>query len=466
VSPKPTLIVDESSARQVLLLKAFEAEDSAAWTVDDRAWASRLARDAGSAGHPPEHFVVERARHASQRLRARDAGLARWLDARPALWRWVLAAVLLGLVGGVAVDRIGPAQHINLLAPPVWLLVAWNLAVYVGIALQALMPRRAAARAPAGGRGLRRWLPPLWNPGLPRGPAAQRLALDWVPLALPLNTARAALLLHLAAATLALGLAGGMYLRGLVLDYRAGWQSTFLEAPTVHQVLTRLLAPASQVTGIALPGVEELAALRITPPAVAQGPAAGWIHLFAATLGLFVIGPRLLLAALAAWRVRSLRARWSLPWQDPYFQRLLAQGRGGPAQVWVLPHASALSAQAALGLQKLLAQDADLGLHLQLADPVPYGDEDQPEHCRPPPGTTLVVLLVDLTVTPEAEVHGRLLDTLRANTAALPLLLVADESAFVRRFGADSARRAERQGAWQRFAQSQGLRLRCATLAG
>ena len=261
---------------------------------------------------------------------------------------------------------------------------------------------------------------------LPRGPAAQRLALDWVPLALPLNTARAALLLHLAAATLALGLAGGMYLRGLVLDYRAGWQSTFLEAPTVHQVLTRLLAPASQVTGIALPGVEELAALRITPPAVAQGPAAGWIHLFAATLGLFV----------------------------------------GRPQVWVLPHASALSAQAALGLQKLLAQDADLGLHLQLADPVPYGDEDQPEHCRPPPGTTLVVLLVDLTVTPEAEVHGRLLDTLRANTAALPLLLVADESAFVRRFGADSARRAERQGAWHRFAQSQGLRLRCATLAG
>lgn len=77
MSPKPTLTVDESSARQVLLLKAFEAEDSAAWTVDDRAWASRLARDAGSAGHPPEHFVVERARHASQRLRARDAGLAR-----------------------------------------------------------------------------------------------------------------------------------------------------------------------------------------------------------------------------------------------------------------------------------------------------------------------------------------------------------------------------------------------------
>ena len=53
------------------------------------------------------------------------------------------------------------------------------------------------------------------------------------------------LLMHALAAALALGLIGGMYLRGLVFDVRAGWQSTFLDAGSVHAFLATALAPAS-----------------------------------------------------------------------------------------------------------------------------------------------------------------------------------------------------------------------------
>ena len=60
---------------------------------------------------------------------------------------------------------------------------------------------------------------------------------------------RIAALLHVAAAAVAIGLLGSMYLRGLVLDYRAGWQSTFLQADTVQRVLSTLLAPATALTG-------------------------------------------------------------------------------------------------------------------------------------------------------------------------------------------------------------------------
>ena len=146
-------------------------------------------------------------------------------------------------------------------------------------------------------------------------------------------TARAAVMLHLAAAALAAGLIGGMYLRGLVLDYRAGWQSTFLEAPAVHAVLQPLLAPATAVTGIAIPSVDTLAAQRVGPDGRGSADAAPWIHLYAAMLALFVVGPRLLLALVAALQSWWLARRWALPWQDAYFQRLMREHRGGQARI-------------------------------------------------------------------------------------------------------------------------------------
>lgn len=446
----------ETEARQVTLVQAIEQDGGAdaaqsLWTAEDRAWATRLAREGMAPGAPPQRFVVDRARHAAQRLRGRDPAIGRWLDARLQAGPWLLPALLLGLGVGVVVDQIGPSQTINLLAPPVWVLVIWNLAVYALLAVQALLPVRAS-------RGLRKALQGLGTVRLPSIGPLPRVAARWALLSAPWQGARAALLLHLAAAALAGGVVAGLYVRGLVLDYRAGWQSTFLDPAAVHAVLSTLLAPASAVSGVALPDATAIAALRMAAGGTAQGGAAAWLHLYATTLALFVMGPRLILALAAALQVRRRSWQGALPWSEPYFQSLLAQATQGPQQVWVLPHGAALAPGLALALQARLAAEFDAGASLLVADPLPYGDEDRADRLQPPTQSTLVLLVESMATTPESEVHGRLLQTLRASTS-LPLRLVLDETAYQARLGGDTARYDRRKALWQAMADSQGAAL-------
>lgn len=307
----------EDEARQVLLLQAHETGAAAAhWSADDRAWATRQAVATVGEQAVPERFVVARAVVALQRLLPRDRAAQRWLARRAWHAAWVLLALVLGLVAGVAVDQLGPPQRVNLLAPAVWAVVAWNLVVYAAL----LLPLPTLGVRPA----LARW---------GRHGDGDAGAL-WTRHAAPLSLARLALLLHAAAAALAVGLICGLYLRGLVLDYRAGWQSTFLDTAAVQSLLGVLLAPASALTGIALPDV---APLRVGPDGVAQATAAPWIHLFAATLALFVVLPRTLLAFGAGWTARRLSKRFPLPLDTPYFEALHPLMRPGvPRAVRVL----------------------------------------------------------------------------------------------------------------------------------
>jgi len=310
----------ENEARQVLLLQAREAAGSdASWTAEDRAWATRQALAAVGESAAPGRFVAARAAIALQRLLARDAAARRWLERRAWHPAWVVLALLLGFFGGLVVDQLGPPQRVNLLAPPVWAVVGWNLLVYAALLLP--LPSLHLPQA------LARW-----------GTRASGPAALWTEQAMPLSLARATLLLHSAAAALALGLIVGLYLRGLVLDYRAGWQSTFLDAAAVQSLLGWLLAPASFVTGIALPDVTPL---RVLPEQAATASAAPWIHLYATTMALFVVLPRLLLAAAAAGRSRTLARDFPLPLDTPYFAALHPLMRPGQRRdlrlLWAAP---------------------------------------------------------------------------------------------------------------------------------
>ncbi len=457
--------LDEAATRRVLMVQAFEsgAADSPSWTLDDRAWATQLARETVPAGAPPQRFIAERARHALQRLAPREPAILPLLE-RP-LWRraWWLVAALLGLLTGLVVDAIGSAQRINLLAPPLGAVLVWNLAVHLGLALTVL-------RRPSLPRGLRamllRWTSASLGESVGFGadstsPLLQAYAAAWARVVAPLASARVAGLLHLAAAFLGLGLVAGLYVRGLVLDYRAGWESTFLDANAVHALLGWLLAPAVAVSGVVLPDVAAVQALRLGPQAVATAPAAAWIHLYATLLMGGVVLPRLALAAWAAWRARRQSQALPLPLGEPYFQRLLRQGQGGAAQVQWLAHGAAPTAQALRGVQDWLAQALGPGIQWAAADAaashvVAYGDEDRAT-APPPPGTTLRLALVDLASTPEDDSHGRWLRVLGAAAPAVPLLLLADEHGFGRRFAAHPARLAERRAAWQKLAAAHGV---------
>jgi hypothetical protein len=159
------------------------------------------------------------------------------------------------------------------------------------------------------------------------------------------------------------------------------------------------------------------------PGQAASASAAPWIVLMVAQLAAWVILPRLLLTALA-----------------------LRRGAEPPAttRFWVLPLGIAPEARVVAGLQALLARRFGAGSQLQVAAPLAWGDEDRPPAV---PSGARAVLLVDLATTPEAEVHGRLLQAL---AAARPLV-VADEAGFVQRFGRGE-RLAQRLAAWRALA--------------
>lgn len=440
----------EAAARRVLMLRAFEtaAADSPLWTTEDRAWATRLARETGADKAKPAAALSQRAEHAMQRLAPRDPTIAKRLARRMWSTAWVPVVLVLAFVAGMAVDAIGGSQRINLLAPPVWVVIAWNLAVYLGL----LLPK------PDMPRGLRAWLARrMMGPG--RGSAPMRAyAADWARAGLPLAAARAGVLLHAAAAALAVGLLAGMYIRGLVLDYRVGWESTFLDASAVRTGLAALLSPATALTGMTVPDVAGIEALRVGPGVIATAPAAEWIHRYAAMLALFVIVPRLVLALLAGARALVRARRVPLVLEEPYFQRLLQELRDAPAVAQVLPHGAGPNAKAALGLRDWLVAACGPSLQLHLAEPTAYGQEDAALLPDSGPDATLRVVLVDLGSTPEDDTQGRFLAALKAQQGGrgAQLLVLANEADFRRRFGQMDGRLAERRAAWQNFAATQG----------
>ena len=120
----------ETEARQVLLLQAHEAEGGKNWSDEDRQWATRQAAAVVGEQASPERFAVARAAIGLQRLLPRDTSARRWLERRAWHPAWVWLGALLGFIAGVAVDRLGPPEHVNLLAPAVWAVVLWNLCVY------------------------------------------------------------------------------------------------------------------------------------------------------------------------------------------------------------------------------------------------------------------------------------------------------------------------------------------------
>jgi hypothetical protein len=466
--------MDERTALAATALEAFETAEprSPNWSDADRAWADRVGLDSSSAEAPLDAFVAVRARHALQRLAPREPALARLASPSLRAGRWTIAAVAVAFLVGLLADQLAGSRRINLLAPPMWGVLAWNFFVYLGLLVLPLLrlARRQGERGPIvrglAGRIVRRIrLPRLAAGG--SAAALHRFAALWSERGRALATRRAETLLHAAAAALALGLIAGLYLRGLVFDYRVGWQSTFLSPEVAHAVVTTLLTPAALLSGIALPDVAAFAAMREGDgPATGGAPAAAWIHLLALTLLLFVALPRVLLAAVARGRARWRGARFPLPLEQPYYQRLARLQRGGSARVVVFPYGTAVSPQATLGLRTLLAESFGPQVALEVAPGVAFGAEDEAALAIPA-GTSHAIALFDLSATPENENQGRFLQRL---SAALPagaaLAVLLDESQFARRFAGMGERLAQRRDAWRQWGEAHRSRPLALALEG
>lgn len=479
--------MNEADTRAALLVRAWETTpgDAALWSAEDRAWASRLAAGETGAQASLEDFVAARARHAGQRIVDRSPAAARVLHALH--WRawlgWALAT--LALLAGVASDAFGASREVNILAPPLLALMAWNLAVYAVSGARALLGRTGSGPLARLASSLARRLAGIGpsvsaSAGAAPGEAAAlaRFGGDWARIAAPLHASRVSRILHLSAVTFAVGALAGMYLRGLAFEYRAGWESTFLDAGQVQVLLSLVLGPAAAITGIDLPDATALQAIRLPGPGDSAAP---WIHLYAVTVALVVVVPRLVLAARARLAERRLAAHLPLPLDDGYFAMLDRSRRGETPLLAVLPWSHQPDAAAVRRLRSLAASAFGPAVRIELLPVVAYGDEEQAAaRLRSAEGTaadgpaaermaaggqaaaiTAAVALLPATATPEAETHGLLLDTLaNALPAGAALLALVDESAFMARFGNDpqlDRRRAERRQAWTRLLSAHAL---------
>jgi hypothetical protein len=449
--------LNEASAREVVLVRAIETRDvdRTVLTDADREWATRAAAEVEGEGAPPDRFLSRRAALALERVRARHPAVDRVLGA--VTWRrwigWALVAVAFAL--GLASNQVGPAQRVNVLAFPLLALLAWNLAMYALLTLRVafgwLLRRRA---------GPMRGLIARLAQGLPGtgsrdraslAPAVSAFAGDWSRLSASLASTRAARVLHWAAAAFALGAVAGMYFRGLAFEYRAGWESTFLDAAQVHGVLALALAPGSLLTGLAIPDAAHLEGIRF--PASPGEIAAPWIHLYAATTAAVVILPRLLLALLSGLMERRWAMRFPLPLDDAYYARLLRGYRRGAARVRIVPYSFQVPATAVQGLTAVLARVLGPNAAVTFADPVAYGEEDTLADIG---AADVVIALFTLAATPERENQSAFLAALASRIGSgTTLVVLIDESAFRSRFARQPERVAEREQAWRSALEAQ-----------
>ena len=481
--------MNQSQAADVLLVRALEEADPHGQVLDaeTRAAAGRAAlRQAGIAsGERSVHqdqldaLLAGRAEALRQRVATRAPELARMRDAvlRPGPFTPLLA--ILALAAGAALGSLGAGRTVSIVAFPLLGLIVWNLAVYAALLLApAVGGGRSRPAAPwvAWLARSREWAAAGLAHRLPRGGppeavaavAGERFLREWLRASRPILAARARTAFHLAAAALALGTVGGMYLRGLVFEYRAGWESTFLDADAVHALLSALLAPASALTGIPLPDTPHIAALRFSPEQPGEN-AAPWIHLYAATAGICVILPRLVLAAFDGRKARRLANRFPLGRADPYYRRTTDAVLGRVSTLTLVPYSAPPAPERLPALVQALGDALEERLEVTEQPPIAYGAEEHFLAEPLPPslvGADHAVLAVGLAATPEDEVHGRLLAGLgkarREAGRSDPVILLLDEAPYRERLGpgADAERRlTERLAAWRRLAEARGARV-------
>ena len=360
------MTLDESQARKILLAQAFEARgmlsDVELDRADDKAI---LLVPAGSENALAMGVVL--ARRASiliDQVQSQHPALVASL--RKPLWSSGMYLVpLVALVMGFGADHIANPHRVDLLSAPILLLLAWNLVVYA-VVFASLFRR---AKLPSNGFWLR-WKQRFqsWGGllgrqselGAPSRASAAFLRL-WHPATATLNAQRMTALMHVAAAAWALGIVLSLLGRGVFVAYGVGWESTWLDAETLHFVLKVLFAPLVALLPVDPFTLGDIARLQVGAGAggdVVDGRR--WVLMYAGLLSLVIILPRLALASWAAIRARRLSQRVLIDLDDPYFQRIIDNLFPAQVRLGVITHRAADHAALARVLQQLPAPLARL----------------------------------------------------------------------------------------------------------
>jgi hypothetical protein len=357
--------MDEPSARRVVLAQAIETADAQGKLLSEveRSQIDIEARQAAQAGglvggSAPERFLDLRAQRVLQSVAQRNPAIAS-LQEIPASRYWLLVATpLVTLLLGALTERIADPHRVDLLSLPLLAIVLWNLLVYLLLVASWILPRRrnrehplrdAVARWAAGLREWRR------RSGHLRADVTALFYLRWHQVTSSSQLQRATGALHLAALGWAAGVATSLLVQGLVVQYRVGWESTFLGARQVHAILSFLLMPVVALFPFEPFSVQEVAGLQLGPGDIARADRR-WVWMYAALLLVVVIVPRAILAIIALWRARSLARRLPVDLREPYFQRLVSLLTPARVQLCLLTH----RAEDRAALLRILVREPDV----------------------------------------------------------------------------------------------------------
>jgi hypothetical protein len=334
------LLLDEASARQLVLARAVEDVDTQGKLLSavEREQIEREALDAsrgtGAGAVDFGQYLRQRARRMLAVVDNRQPRIAALQD--PQGWqRWLLAGLpILACVLGAAIDRIDNPHQVNMLSPPLLGVLAWNLAVYLLMLLSLLLPR--APHLPLA--GLQRWFAGLPAPGRRTGrlhtDILARFHEHWLRATATQQWLWVKQLLHLSALGWALGLAISIVLGGIVREYRVGWESTLLEVGQVHAFLRALFAPVVALLPFEPFSVADLQRMSFHSGApIGVDEARRWVWMYVALLFVLVVIPRGVLAAVSGWRRRRLARAVRIDLRDPYFVQVLA--RVSPARITI-----------------------------------------------------------------------------------------------------------------------------------
>jgi hypothetical protein len=450
--------LSEHDARTLLLVQAVEEVDADGLLLSPRTRAAATQHafdDSNRAADDPGRLRA-RADILRDEIRREAPPLQRVLE--PPGWQGttMLLVLAVGVVVGASTNAFGPTHHVSVLAFPLVTILGWNLVAYGAFLLRSV---RMLARGPASPRLARlgRWLEGLRLSHLARrfgastrsavvADAVQRFQRLWMPVAAPLIAARMRMMLHVGAFAMALGAIAGMYVSGIAFEYRATWESTWLDPPDVQRYVNVVLGPAARLLSIAVPDVAPLRGPN------GEGDARPWIHLWATTLGLFVLLPRAGLAALEALTAARLSRGLSVEVDAGYARRALHSGRGATTAVEVVYYSCAPDPVLREKLHAVLQEHAGARAVIRDGPSLDYGDDAGQITLPAAPSPGVVALVFTLAQTPEPEVHGKFVERLRERIDAdgWELVLILETATYRQRAGS-VARVQERRATWERF---------------
>jgi len=345
------MALSEDVAAKIVLIRSIEECDPRAFSEELRARAFVAAQDVEPGLSSIERYAACLFEH-----------LSPWYQSILQLAKipgpWTLPVCFTAFLLGLATNLLGPARQIHVIRNPIFILIAWNLLVFLAIFILFL---RHKIKKPQLSKVVRAQKRPgadkleSLRSNLPNNPSQapwvvkyllpgvwhffhrmifavhehknlahilRRFSQHWLSVAGALVVSRWRRLLHLGSVFVATGAVAGMYFRGLFQGYRVVWDSTFIvKQESVATFIRALFGPSlwlSNLFGLDL--ANQISIGRLLTPAGDE--ADGWIHLFAISVLVAVVLPRLALAAWESTRIDRLSKNIGLP-LDRYYGEVI-----------------------------------------------------------------------------------------------------------------------------------------------